>query len=163
MTKLFLLFPVTLLALSCNQSVPISQVELKEIFMDIIKEDSITGTYFIVDSIEEVENKLLTEESVSYKISYCDALKNSTWKTEVFDHAKLVSKAYLDTTLNINSPDLVTPRYRFTMPYFSEDKQSLLIYYDLYCGSLCAENSLRLYKKINGRWKYIKYYYRTVS
>jgi hypothetical protein len=163
MTKFFLLFPVMLLILSCNQPVPISQAELKQIFTDIIKEDSLTKPYYIVDSLERVEEKSLTEEGVTYKTSYCSAIKNNIWNSELFDSAKIVSKAYIDSSFKNKNSDLALPRYRFTMPYLSEDKLSLLIYYDLYCGNLCAENSLRLYKRINGKWKYIKYYYRIVS
>lgn len=152
MTKFIFLLLGSLPILSCKQSIPINQTELKQLFTQIIEDDSIAGAYYVVDSIDEIDKKEITEEGNIYKVSYCDVIRNNTWNAEIFPGAKVVSKA-----------QMAIPYYSFSLPYLSENKQSLLIYYNLYCGNLCAESSLRLYKKVKGKWKRIKYYFQMVS
>jgi hypothetical protein len=92
-----------------------------------------------------------------------DIVVSLSWTNEIFDSAKIISRNYLDSVARPN-PFMKTPtHYSFSLPYFSKDKNSFIIYYNYYCGNLCAEYSLRLYKKINEKWTFATSFFRMVS
>ena len=53
--------------------------------------------------------------------------------------------------------------YRMSFPYFSEDKQTCIIYVGHHCGGLCGEGGLRIYRRRNNNWTLIKVIGRWVS
>ena len=163
MYKLAFLFFVALLLFSCKQTLSISENELKEIYNGIIKSDSVKRRFYLVDSIENFSEKSITQSDTTYFIADNSDLKKGVWIKGIIDSAVLVSDNYLLKIAKSDAFSLTPRHYNFSLPYFSKDRQSFLIYYDYYCGNLCGEYSLRLYKKINGTWVYIKSYLTMVS
>jgi len=53
--------------------------------------------------------------------------------------------------------------YRMSFPYFSQDKQTCIIYVGHYCGGLCGEGGLRIYRRKINTWTLIKIIGRWVS
>ena len=50
--------------------------------------------------------------------------------------------------------------YTFSVPMFSLDKKSVIIYQDFFCGFLCSTSCIYLYqKKNNGKWEKILSWY----
>jgi hypothetical protein len=153
-----------LLLTSCSQHAQIDNSELKQIYSDILTADSLTGKYYLLDSIENFDKKSITQSYTIFFIADCNDIKDGVWTGNLFDSLIIVSA---DKLRSISKRDqfTMTPAhyYSFSLAYFSKDKQTFLIYYNHYCGNLCAEYSLRLYKKINDRWAFIKSYFSMVS
>lgn len=125
--------------------------------------DSLNGKRYLIDSIENFGNKTITQSGTTYQIADYTDVNDGLWTSELFDSLVLISTDKLES-LSQPDPFNKTPaHYKFSLPYYSKDKQTFIIYYDYYCGSLCAEYSLRLYKKANGKWTYIKSYFTMVS
>lgn len=163
MTKFILLVLLCFCALAFNQNKKVDKIELNQIYRDIISADSVEQSYFIVDSINHFENKSIVQSGVKYFIEGSELVKNGIWNDGIFDGGNIISHKYLDSIAVTNPRMEIPAHYSFSLPYFSKDKKSFIIYYDYYCGSLCAEYSLRLYKKRNGKWTYIKSFFRIVS
>lgn len=161
MNKLYI--PIVFGLLCYNQSIPVNKTELRQIFKVLSEEDLTKTKYFIIDSIEQFDTKAIKQSGIKYFIAEPDDLKKGIWTNEIFDSAKIVPLNYLDSISKKDSFDRMPAHYSFSLPYFSKDKSSFIIYYNSYCGNLCAEYSLRLYNKINGKWKFIKTYFRVVS
>ncbi len=45
---------------------------------------------------------------------------------------------------------------RFSIPLFSIDRKTCIIYQSNHCGSLCGGGGISAYRKINGKWTFIK-------
>jgi hypothetical protein len=163
MFKLSLLTVLGLLLFSCNESISIDHSDLKQVFSDLTSADSIKGKYYLIDSIQSFDTKSIMQSDTTYLIAYCGEIKNGVWTDSLFDNAKIISSDSLDFMATSNSLEMTPAHYSFSLPYFSKDKKSFIIYYNHYCGNLCAEYSLRLYKKINGKWTFIKAYFSMVS
>jgi hypothetical protein len=152
-----------LILLSCRQHMQVDKSELRRIYGDILTADSVTGKYYLIDSIENFDKKSITQSDTTYFIADCDNTKSGVWTDNIFDSLIITSVKKLHS---ISRPDpfTMTPaHYSFSLPYFGNDKLTFLIYYNHYCGNLCAEYSLRLCKKINGKWTFIKSYFSIVS
>jgi hypothetical protein len=163
MVKLITLTFIVLFLFSCKQNISASSAEIKSIFQELMIADSSLKSYLLIDSIEGFERKSIIQSDTAYTIATCDVVKYGIWTNDIFDSAKIISRNYIDSIAKPN-PFMKTPaHYSFSLPYFSKDKTSFIIYYNYYCGSLCAEYSLRLYKKIKGRWTFIKTYFSIVS
>jgi hypothetical protein len=156
---LFLLLPFS----SCEQTVPVNRIELKQVFKAIDEGDLLKTKEYIVDSIDDFSTKSIRQEKIVYKIAELKELRNGLWSNVIFDSAKIVRYHFIDSISDTDRFKTMPSHYRFSLPYFNKDKTAFIIYYNYYCGSLCAEYSLRLYRKINGRWKFIKTFYRIVS
>jgi hypothetical protein len=158
----FLIFFCTPL-LSCSQPVSIDKSHLKQIYSDLINADSLKQEYYLIDSIQNFSTKSIRQSNVTFFIADCDIVHKGVWTNELFDNTRIISRKYLDS-LSKPDPFAMTPsHYSFSLPYFSKDKRSFIIYYNFYCGSLCAEYSLRLYKRVNGKWRFIKSFFMVVS
>jgi hypothetical protein len=80
-----------------------------------------------------------------------------------FDDLKVVSMKIIDS-LSQPDPYINTPPFiKLSKPYFSKNGAYCLLFHSYYCGNLCAESAVALYKKINGKWKFVKSFNRTVS
>jgi hypothetical protein len=44
---------------------------------------------------------------------------------------------------------------KFSVPLFTLDRNTCIIYKSSHCGSLCGGGGISLYKKVDGKWKYI--------
>ena len=163
MLKLILLTFFGLILLSCHQQMEIDKTELRHIYSDILTADSLMERYYLIDSIENFEAKFIKQSDTTYYIATCDISKNGIWNDNLFDSLIIISKHKLHSFSKSNAFTITPSYYKFSLPYFSEDKQTFLIYYNHYCGNLCAEYSLREYKKINKTWTFIKTYFSLVS
>jgi hypothetical protein len=161
--SLSLTFFAGLILISCNQQVQVDTSELKNIYSDILEPDSLKGRYYLIDSIESFDKKLIVQSDTTYSIAYCDEIKSGIWTNNLFDSLITISANKLHSISKSDSFKIIPIHYSFSLPYFSKDKNSFIVYYNYYCGSLCAEYSLRLYKKINGKWTFIKSYFSMVS
>jgi hypothetical protein len=163
MNKLILLSFLTFLLFSCKQSISVDKSELKKIFTELIIADSVKTKYFLIDSIQNFEKKSIAQSNTTYLIASYSLANNGIWTNEIFDSAKIITNTQLQSISNSNPFTMTPVHYSFSLPYFSKDKKSFIIYYNYYCGNLCAEYSLRLYKYINGKWVFIKSYFKIVS
>jgi hypothetical protein len=163
MYKLLLLASFAILQLSCNQHVSADQFELRQVFNDILAAESMKGRYYLIDSIENFNIKSITQSDTVYTIASCYNINNGVWTNGLFDRLQIISRDGMHSISKADPLTLTPIHYSFSLPYFSNDKKSFIIYYNFYCGSLCAEYSLRLYKKMNGKWIFIKSYYSVVS
>lgn len=153
------LFPI----LSCRQTVQTDQIELKQIYQDILSADSLGGRFYLIDSIVNFETKNIKQSDTTYFIADCNSTKSGIWTDNIHDSLLIISRKELHSKIKGDQFVMTPANYSFSLPYFSKDKQTFLIYYDHYCGNLCAEYSLRLYRKINGKWTFIKTYFSMVS
>jgi len=163
MIRLITLALFAFLLLSCKHSILVDKAELKGIFQELLIDESSTHNYLLIDSIQDIEKKSIIQSDTTYTIANCDVVKNGIWTNEIFDNAKIISRNYINSVAKPDPFMKTPPHYSFSLPYFSKDKTSFVIYYNCYCGNLCAEYSLRLYKKINGKWTFIKTYFSIVS
>ena len=163
MFKIFLQTFLGLTLLSCHQHIQIDNTELKQVYSDILTPDSLTGKYYLIDSVVNFQTKSITQSDTTYYIAYCDLAKSGIWTDNLFDSLIITSIDKLHSISNSGTFTMTPAHYSFSLPYFSKDKQTFLVYYNHYCGNQCAEYSLRLYKKINGRWTFIKSYFSMVS
>lgn len=160
---LLVIFVVGIIQLSCNQHVEVEFSDLRQIYGDILKADSFRGKRYLIDSIENFQKKSISQSGTTYFIAHFDSIAMGVWTEQIFDNLVIIPANKL-RQMSKRDPFTMTPtHYTFSLPYFNKDKNSFLIYYDFYCGNLCAEYSLRLYKKINGKWIYIKSYFSIVS
>lgn len=148
---------------ACGQSPKIDKSELREIFFDILSVDSLSGKYYLIDSIEKIETTKIEISGTTYLVADCEIAKNGIWTESIYDSLAIISKNRLDSLTKGNKFEMTPANYSFSLPYFSKDKQSFIIYYNRYCGILCAEYSLRVYKKINGKWIFIKSVFSIIS
>jgi hypothetical protein len=143
---------------SCKQTIQIDKSELTQIYNDILGADSLKSKCYLVDSINNFKTKSITESDTTYFCSFCDDVKNGVWPSNLHNRLLPISKEKLHSISKTNRLNVTPIYYSFSLPYFSKDKQTFVIYYNLYCGILCQESSLRLYKKIDGKWTFIKHY-----
>ena len=148
---------------SCHQYVHVDNLEIKKVYSDILEADSLNGRFYLIDSIENFDKKSIEQSDTTYFIAYNDETKNGIWTNSLFDSLTTISAAKLLSISKSDSFKITPIHYSFSLPYFSKNKESFIIYYNYYCGNLCAEYSLRLYKKINGKWTFIKTYFSIVS
>ena len=146
---------------ACEQSSQVDKSELKQINFDILSADSLTGKYYLIDSIRNFETKIINQSDTTYYAADCGITKNGIWTDNLYDSLVIISQDKLQS--KGDKFEMRPLNYSFSLPYFSKDKQSFIIYYNHYCGNLCAEYSLRLYKKINGKWTFVKSYFSMVS
>jgi hypothetical protein len=163
MYELLLFTSLALLQLSCNQHVSTGQFELRQVFNDISAADFIKARYYLIDSIENFNTKSIAQSDTIYTIASYGNANNGIWTNELFNSLQIISRDGLHSISKADPLTMTPIHYSFSLPYFSKDKRSFIIYYNYYCGNLCAEYSLRLYKIINGKWTFIKSYFRVVS
>ncbi len=152
----FICIVISLLFLGCTHPVQINLNEVKQIFKTISEEDLTKTKNYIIDSFEHSNEKSITEDGVTYYAAEFEDSFKGVWTQDVFANAVIISHGKLDS-LSQPDPMYHTPtHYSFSLPYFSKDKKTFLIYYNFYCGNLCAEWSLKMFKKEHGKWKFVK-------
>jgi hypothetical protein len=105
--------------------------------------------------------KALPDDDIDFISKQLDQTTPAVWTNSMFDSARIVSSSYIAAFQKRTG--LTPVHYTFSFPYFSKDKKYCVLYYDNYCGNLCAEQSLRLYKYENGRWTVVKTLFSIVS
>lgn len=171
--KFLAIILVVFLFMSCRQSARVEDLEPirieKSELRNIIKIlgepffDLSNTEYLLVDSIMNFTKKSIEIEGTTYLICNVDGLQHGVWTKEMFDSASIAPRAFIDSVTRRGLPLKIPNQYSFSLPYFSKDKNSFIIYYYHFCGSLCAEYSERLYKKINGKWTYVTTYAGVIS
>jgi hypothetical protein len=151
--------------------------EIKQFFRDFDNHyysDLVNSRIHIVDTIVSLsssyvirylnEDTLLSQQDVRF-IKY--NVKNSppsTWTRLIFPHAIISDRnELLRKNENAWKSAATTAYFELSLPYFNKRNDKCVIYYSFYCGWLCAESSLRLYKKIKGHWIFVKNYTYIVS
>jgi len=169
-----LLFFVFLFLLSCTHAFKSNQLDIantKSFFTQLDDSVLTKSSFLLIDTVQKEWKELfvrsasyqkaLNDEDIKFIAEQFDNTPLKTWTNVVFDSARIVSEAYIDTFRK--NTGWTPVHYKFSLPYFSKDKKYCLLYYDHYCGNLCAEQSLRLYKIVNGRWTIIKTLFSIVS
>lgn len=166
MTRPFFVF-ASIFMLSCTHSDDTFHVDLAEVksFFAQVDDSSLTKrSFLLVDTVQKEWNdlfvrnasyqKALSDKDIQFIAEQVDNTPAAVWTNVVFDSARIVSEA--DIKRFQKNTGSTPVHYKFSLPYFSKDKKYCILYYDYYCGDLCAEQSLRLYKKENGKWIVIK-------
>ena len=144
----------------------------KNTFLLVDSFESATGWSYLFERWTPFKDTVLTSSEIEFIANEMKNTVNATWADSIFEKSKIVSSHYIDSLAksDTSKSDLLSLKlkhtlayYKFSLPYFSKDENFCVLYYDYYCSSLCAETSLQLYKKISGRWRFVKSYFREVS
>lgn len=173
MTRIFPAF-IFFTLLSCSHVEKTYQPDISELksFFAQLDDSSLTKREFLLVDTVQVKwkdlfistashQKALPKQDIDFIAEQFDNTQTSVWTNTVFDSARLVSNTYIQNFYQ--KTDFVPVHYRFSYPYFSKDKKYCVLYYDYYCGNLCAEESIRLYKNDNGKWTLVKTLFSIVS
>jgi hypothetical protein len=162
-----------ILSISCAHPYQPDVKEMKDLFSQL--EDSVlTRKHFLlIDSTitgwgemfksPAKNDRILNADDIDCIVAEMHNDKQNVWTNKVFDSARIVTQKQIDS---IASPDpfMKTPtHYSFSLPYFNRQKNYCILLYSYYCGNLCAEESIRLYKKVKNKWIFVKSYFSVVS
>ncbi len=99
----------------------------------------------------------------AYVDSCLIAFKTFSWKKEWIDDINFAALTLVDTD-TISPPNYQRPSlYHIVPPIFLRKGTVCLFYYDYFCGGLCGQGILAVYKKENNSWKYWYEIYNWVS
>jgi hypothetical protein len=144
---------VLLSLLSCDRYVKVDKSELKKFFSDVLKADSIKNGYYLIANIDEWDIIELTISDTTYKRADSDIIKDGMWTYQLFGNAKVIT---LDEFHEMEKkPSGAPPYYRFSLPFFSNDRQSIYMYYSHDSVTLSKDRWLNQYRKINGNWELV--------
>jgi hypothetical protein len=146
---------------NCTRVVKTTIPEIRIIFQSLEDTDITKTEYCIIDSFTHFNEKAITDKGITYLITEFEGTKAGKWDKEIFPTAIIISKSRLNSLAH--SFEHTPIYYSFSLPYFTKDKTSFLIYYKYYCGDLCAESSLKLFQKEKGKWVFIKNIFSVVS
>ena len=104
------------------------------------------------------QDTILTELEIKSIVKAMAGSHKGIWTNKYFDSAKIVSKEYIDSVTKQNQNWTPPAHYTFSLPWFSNDNKFAVLSFEHYCGRLCGEWSVGLYKKVNGRWFFVKFY-----
>lgn len=165
---------VLILLQSCTQEIHEDVGKAKNFFSQLDDSILLNNEFLMVDSIEnrkwwkdkfrnQIFDKELSIKDWYFIYSQMKDAKGTVWTNKYFDSARFVSSEYIIGFSKPNPLDDVPTHYSFSKPFFSKDGNTCVVLYDKYCGFLCAETSLRLYKINKGRWLFIKSFYISLS
>ena len=107
-------------------------------------------------------SELIDKNDISFIYEQTESQKGIVLKPKNIPQKKIERK-YLDDLMD--KVDLETywkeiykmgvGYYSLELPLFSLDKETAFFRYSYSCGSLCANTGTYIYKKINGKWKWI--------
>ncbi len=107
-------------------------------------------------------NELIDKNDIKFIYDQTESQKNIVIEPKYIPRKKIERK-YIDEL--IEKVDLETywneiykmgkGYYSLELPLFSIDKKTAFFRYSYSCGSLCANSGTYIYKKINGKWKWI--------
>lgn len=168
----FLLIIIIALLFSCKQPFKPNLPEAKSFFEQIDDSALVKGHLLLVDSVQtksffewyQLNNDtIFSKNEMSTIKDQISATPAAIWPDAIFSDFQIVTQKYIDSAGQKN-PLTGTPlHYAFSYPYFIRNNTYCLISYYIYCGILCAEESLRIYKKVNDRWILVKDYVAWVS
>ncbi|OQP61961.1 hypothetical protein A3860_30175 [Niastella vici] len=146
-----LLVTILLLSLlSCDRYADVDKKELQQFFSDLIIADSIKSGYYLIANIDEWNTFELTISDTTYKRANSDIIKDGMWTYQLFGNAKVIT---LDEYHKMEKkPAGAPPYYRFSLPFYSNDRQSVFMYYSHDSVTLNKDRWLNQYKKLNGNW-----------
>ncbi|SDQ01774.1 hypothetical protein SAMN05428975_6003 [Mucilaginibacter sp. OK268] len=172
--KLYFLVFASMILSSCVKPVDLDTKETKLLFnqISILKRDMLPykRKFLVIDSViynDQFILRICKESLMKDDIQYIKAQVAShiyiKWQQSVFDSLKVVDMKLIDS-LSKPDPFIHTPSYiRLSKPYFSKKRDYCLLLYSYYCGNLCAESAVRLYRKVNGKWEFVESFGRMVS
>ena len=180
MSKLLLILLLTG-PLTCRYSNVGNIEEARQFFAQLDDGYFSKNKFFLIDSIEIIKpSGFITEEilkdtilprtEAEFIVSQFSEQKKKAWNNTIFDSAKIVSQKYIDSLNgNVQEKDLTSDerynllRYRFSLPYFSKNKMYCLLTYERFDCFFCEEYSIKIFKKIDGKWVFLKDYISMVS
>lgn len=140
----------------------ISKNDYTAFFNDILSEEDSSGPIIIyyksdVTYVEEylpwlLKDTSFTEADTMFMSNQLQKIKGYKWRKGIITNSKIVHDPYLN-----KDKHLLGGCYMYSVPVFSIDKNSCLFYESNLCGPLCGSGSVNLYRKQNGRWKYIQF------
>jgi len=151
--KHFALVTILLSLLSCDRYADVDKTALKKFFSDVVIADSMKSGYYLIANIDEWETIELTISDTTYKRANSDIVKDGMWTYQLFGNAKVIT---LDEYHKMEKKPAGAPAYyRFSLPFFSNDRQSAFMYYSHDSVTLNKDRWLNQYKKINGNWELV--------
>jgi hypothetical protein len=108
---------------------------------------------------------LFTQTDIDYIMKQVNQRKNTNWSVLSIDNAVLIKSTDIDSifrTFKANSGWKVFYKtygsdfYEMSYPYFSQDKQTCIIYTGYHCGGLCGEGGLKIFRRRNNIWTQVK-------
>lgn len=170
-----LLIALVGLLVACSKTETTETEEIKQFFANISDRGFPKDKPFVlIDKFDAKEWKndfkqwasidsVLSGKQIDFLVQKVESSPPVVWKSEDFRNAKVVARNYLDT-ITRTEPFILRPSlYSFSRPYFTRDKEYCIMYFDVYCGLLCAEESINVYKNENGKWILIRRYVTSVS
>ncbi|GAA4335732.1 hypothetical protein GCM10023149_43890 [Mucilaginibacter gynuensis] len=148
--------------------------EAKQFFgqLDYIKDPARRGKPFLVDSVVYRDDLILeaakmdelnNENDINYIKGQIASSRPVKWNVDLFDSLRIVKSSYIDSIRQLKKFKYNLIYIKLSKPYYSKNKQRCLIYINHYCGNLCAFSGVGLYKKIKGKWTFVRSYFGIVS
>jgi hypothetical protein len=175
MRNILLLIVLVGLSTGCSKNRKTDREEIKNFFANISDAGFPKDKRFVlIDTFNDKEwrndfkqwaslDTILSGKEIDFLVEKVRTAPPVIWKSGDFKNAKIVGKNYLDTVTR-TEPFILRPNvYSFSRPYFTRDKKYCIMYFDVYCAVLCAEESINVYKSQNGKWILIRRYVTSVS
>lgn len=111
------------------------------------------------------DSVLFTREDVVFMKQQFKDVKEYHWKSGGIMSATIISDAKIRRHFRKKAEDSWTGfkkkfgggYSRFSIPIFSLDRNTCVIYRSVHCGSLCGHGVILVYRKIDGVWKKITF------
>jgi hypothetical protein len=107
---------------------------------------------------------IFTKQDIDYFKIQIEAYRHFKWTSNKVEKAKIVSNSKLHRLYkNYKNwdkfhKDCGESILGYSVPIYTCDKTKLVIYRSTYCGALCGGGQITVFKKINGKWTYLKNY-----
>lgn len=157
-------------------STSIFDKETKQLLIDIknnyLKKNSIILSTETKDPITieflKIEAKkdptLFKEIDFDFINKQISSSKNFSWENLTLDsiqlinnsEIKLILKPYSDSSCNVFRKKNGSNFYKISYPNFSKDMHTCVIKIDHYCGPLCGNGGILIFKKLNNKWTFYK-------
>ena len=107
-----------------------------------------------------VKDSIFSKADVEFIMKQIEQRKNLLWSSEFIDDVTVIKSNDIDSLFRNSKIDAWNVFYKkyggdfkeISFPYFSQDKQTCIIYISNHCGWLCGEGGIRIYKRKNNVW-----------
>jgi hypothetical protein len=106
------------------------------------------------------KDSLFTKADIDFIVRQINQRKNSIWSDTLIDDAIFIKSTEIDSIFRNRKVDAWRVFYkthgsdfnRISFPYFSQDKQTCIIYTSNHCGWLCGEGGIKIFRRKNNVW-----------
>lgn len=110
------------------------------------------------------DTTLFTPADIQFIKSQMTVAQDFRWESNKILGARVISSKKIEKIFKKDTGDGWTEfkkKYKngfatFSIPLFTVDKNTCIIYRAEHCGGLCGHGSTSVYKKINGKWIFIQ-------